>query len=385
MIKISYAVQPLCSNIKTGIGYYSYNLLKNIINQSTHDNYELDFHVFDFLGKNSGKEKIKALYQDQNINIKVNNMIPNGIYLRSQAFFKYFSYEHLFNSKSDITHFFNYLIPRKIRSKTITTIYDMVYKLYPETMDKGNYNLLDKGLERSCKESDLIISISENSKAEIANYMNVPLSKICVVYPAVDFYDYFPQPKEKVNNILKKYRITGDYILYLGTLEPRKNLMSLIKAFFEVKERNKGLKLVLAGNKGWKYQEIFNLVSSLNLSKSVIFTGYVDEIDKPALYSGALIFIFPSYYEGFGMPPLEAMACGVPTIVSNSSSLPEVVGNSGLYINPNYHEDIASKINLLLQDESLRLHLIEEGQKQAQNFSWIDSAKKTLEAYKKLV
>ena len=191
-----------------------------------------------------------------------------------------------------------------VKVKVVITVYDMVFKLFPETMERSNYKKLDRNLKQSCKRADRIITISENSKREIQEYLDVDSSKIDIIYPAVDHGVYTRKDRSGIDKILAKYSIPEDYFLYLGTLEPRKNIETIIESFKIFKDRyNSDHTLVIAGKKGWMYDKIFSMVDRYNLEGDVVFPGYVAEEDKPYLYSGARAFIFPSLYEGFGMPP----------------------------------------------------------------------------------
>jgi glycosyltransferase involved in cell wall biosynthesis len=184
----------------------------------------------------------------------------------------------------------------------------------------------------------------------------------------------------------RKYSLPEKYLLYLGTIEPRKNIPAIIRAFHLFSQKDKqGYKLVIVGKKGWMFQEVFELVKSLELQEKVVFPGYVAEEDKPFLYAGADIFLFPSLYEGFGMPPLEAMACGVPVITSNTSSLPEVVGDAGIQTDPMDLDAISKAILDLTTDPILHQTLAAKGLQRAKGFTWEDSVKKLLNVYKMIV
>lgn len=383
-MRILFEGQPLCSNFKTGIGIYAYNIIKRVIDIYKEGLFEIS--VFDFFSIKGNRSKILQIFDGtQNLSIKAFNFLPYTVYSGYQDLFRIFPYNYLFNTKADVSHFFNFFIPNNIKSKTIVTVYDMVYKFYPETMNKKNYKILDKNLQRSCRDADLILTISENSRKEIVEFMDVPHDKIRIVYPAADIDIFYSREETHTKNILKnKYNLDSDYILYLGALEPRKNITTLINAFKIVSERNRYINLVISGPRGWLYEDIFKLVKDLNIEDRVIFTGYVAEEDKPAIYAGALAFVFPSFYEGFGIPPLEAMACGTPVIVSNTSSLPEVVGDAGILINPMDIESLAFEIDRLINDQALRKNYIEKGLERAENFSWDDSAKKVVDIYRSL-
>ena len=381
-MNISFDVQPLCSHSLSGIGWYTYNITKNLIHNNINTNFTASF--FDFMNRNSSETLVrKILGESENLSYNRFSIFPYGVYLRSQNIFKYITYENLLGLECQIAHFFNYLIPKNIKSRTVLTVYDMVYKKYPETMTKSNYKLLKNGTERSCNQADIVLTISQSSKKDILEYLKISEDKIKIAYPAVD-RNFFRPIKVDNQDVLLKYGIYGEYILYLGTLEPRKNIINLLKAFKIVGEKNKHLKLVVAGSKGWSYDSIFKTVEDLSLAEKVIFTGYVNEDDKPYIYSAAEVFVFPSFYEGFGIPPLEAMCCGTPVIVSNTSSLPEVIEDAGIFFTPNNFEELAYKILTVLESQSLKRELSEKGLVQATKFSWDKSSKIIFDIYKSL-
>jgi len=183
--------------------------------------------------------------------------------------------------------------------------------------------------------------------------------------------------QRSANNIGKKYNLPDKFILYFGTIEPRKNIIGLIRAF-ELLRKKQPIKLVIAGAKGWLYQDIFKAARQSKYRREIIFTGFVEETDKPYLYNLAELFVYPSFFEGFGFPPLEAMACGVPTIVSRTSSLPEAVGQGALMIDPYHTDELAWAMEIVLSNQDLRGRLIQEGIAQAKKFSWPKCARQTL-------
>lgn len=379
---ISFEGQPFFDNFKTGIGWYTYNIIKKIIQTNPQNSFEVN--IFDLLNKRKSLEHIPKLFDNpENLSIRKCSIMHHGVYIRNLNTLGLIPYNLFFNSKADIYHFFNFIIPPKIKGRVVNTVYDMVFIRYPETMNKPTYNIHKKNLKRSCQDADVILTISENTKKEIVEFMGVSPDKIEIAYPAVDRNIFYPNKDYKL--IKEKYNINNEYILYFGTIEPRKNISSIVKAFKIVSEKNKDISLVLAGREGWMYEEVFSLVKELGLEEKVIFTGYVPEENVSALYSCALAFVFPSLYEGFGIPPLEAMACGTPVIVSNTSSLPEVTGDAGILVNALDVENIAHEMGRLIEDNSLQSQCAEKGLIQAQKFSWDDSAKKVMDMYKKLL
>jgi len=378
---ISLEGQMMCSGQKTGIGRYAACIADKILNKDKENLFELVY--FDFFGRNKSKEKLESLFKQRgNIRLKSCGYMPYGVYARYHGYMKFLSYNFLTGSNADLFHFFNAVIPSRIKGKTISTVHDMVYVNYPETMNSVNYNIHRRYLSESCRRADVIVTVSQNSKMEISEFMKVPEEKIYVTYNGVDRTVFFPQ--KNLDYIRQKYRIKGEYVLYLGTLEPRKNVGSIIKAFKILSEKNGDISLVLAGGKGWMYKDIFSLVKELGLSDRVVFPGYIEEKDVPVLYSSACVFVFPSLYEGFGIPPLEAMACGTPVIVSNTSSLPEVAGDAGMLVDPYDTEMMAWYMEKLIIDTELHREYSQKGLMRAEKFTWDNAADVVLGIYKSL-
>ncbi|MDO5112401.1 MAG: glycosyltransferase family 1 protein, partial [Clostridia bacterium] len=238
-----------------------------------------------------------------------------------------------FFKTEDVYLAFGQHIPCGIREKRTFFIYDMVLARYPETMEAANRRKLRRTLRRSCRRADRIFTISEASRRDIVRYLGVPEEKLTVVPMAADRSLFRADcPQEEIDACLAHFGLSQGYFLYLGTLEPRKNLLRLIEAYAALRARCMPPVLVIAGKKGWQYEALFAAVEQKGLTHSVIFTGYVEDADVPLLMCGARAFVFPSYYEGFGMPPLEAMACGTPVMVSDAEALTEVVGDAGLTV-----------------------------------------------------
>jgi glycosyltransferase involved in cell wall biosynthesis len=230
----------------------------------------------------------------------------------------------------------------------------------------------------------MIIAPSECTKREIVKYLRTRPEKIRVIYEAArEIME--PLPLSACLEVVEKHKIRRPYILYVGTIEPRKNLLTLIRSYDELlKSSPHRPQLVLCGGRGWLDEGVFKLVEELGLQNHVRFTGYVDDIDLPALYSAAAVFVYPSLYEGFGLPPLEAMACGTPVITSNSSSLPEVVGKAGLMHDPYNYRALTECIIRLFDDVSTYDHFKQAGLEQASHFSWERVARETQVVYDEL-
>jgi glycosyltransferase involved in cell wall biosynthesis len=222
----------------------------------------------------------------------------------------------------------------------------------------------------------MIIAVSEATKKDLVKVMKVSPKRIKVIHEAVDQKIFRKQPESKINLVRKKYGLAKDYFIYVGTIQPRKNLVRLIEAFSKMP--SKKYDLVLAGKPGWLYDEIYQAPKKFGVEERVKFLGFVDTEDLTSLYSGALSFVFPSLYEGFGLPILEAMACRLPVLTSNTSSMPEVSGSRAILVDPKNVEDIAKGLNLLSRNEKLRTELANKGWEWSKSFSWEKTARETL-------
>ena len=258
---------------------------------------------------------------------------------------------------------------------------DLGYLNYSEQFKKYDFWQLKYWTAISLYVSKHIIAISNSTKSNIVRHYPFTSKKISVTHLGYDKTRFNTNiSSEDVRRVKKAHSIVGDYILFLSTLKPSKNIEGLLEAFLDVKNQFTDITLVIAGKKGWLYKSIFKKVEKLDLQKSVVFTDFVDEKDKPGLIKGARVFVLPSFWEGFGLDPLYAMALGVPVVVSNKGSLPEVVGNAGLLVDPEKPEDIAEKIKKVLSMNKIEYNkLVDKGLKQAKKFSWEKTAKKTLD------
>lgn len=377
-MKIAFDVSPMINSHKSGVGYCTYGFVKTMVSQ--YDN----SYILNYINNPKYKKNLNTLIVGKNV--KINSFcFKNSVYKVASTFLP-IPYGAFFKDSADITHFFNYYLPPGVKGKKIVTVHDMTYKRFPETVRFRTKQMLNLNLKKSLKRADIILTVSEFSKSEIITYFPEVKDKIRVVYNGVDLDVFKPLLDKNIKiGIAKKYNLPERYMLYLGTLEPRKNLERLIDSYYLLlKEFNSVPKLVLAGGKGWLYNSIFNKVSTLGLEDKIIFTGYIDEKDVAPLISAAEIFLFPSMYEGFGMPVIEAMACGSPVLTSNVSSLPEVAGDAAVLVDPFSVEDIKNKLQLLLIDEALRKRLNKAGLKRAKRFSWDVVTKDLYEIYKEL-
>ncbi|NMB84444.1 glycosyltransferase family 4 protein [Candidatus Roizmanbacteria bacterium] len=282
--------------------------------------------------------------------------------------------------KKDIDIFFSpaHYAPRFCSVPYVVTIHDLAYLYYPDEFLKKDLYKLKKWTSYSLKNAASVIAVSQSTKKDILKNYPVPENKIKVIYNG-----YEKKLKNKI--ALKRLKETNGkqpFILYVGTIQPRKNIDTLIKAFADFKRENEEYKLIIAGKKGWLFESVFDLVNELGLSDSVYFTDYISDRQLAYLYQNAFCLVLPSFYEGFGIPVLEAMSFGCPVIASFSSSLPEVGGDACLYFNPKNLKDLSDKLRLLKKDGGLRSQLTKKGKLRIKLFSWKDCAEQTLNVLK---
>jgi alpha-1,3-rhamnosyl/mannosyltransferase len=286
-----------------------------------------------------------------------------------------------------------YIFPRFVNmplafSKSSLVIFDLSYELHRQYSDEGNAIFLSKQVRKSLQSSKHVITISKNAKKEIIDFYELDASQVSVATPAADQKFLYRRSPSEIERVKEKYSIKGDYILALSNLEPRKNLDSLVDAYCQLpKELRQDTPLLLVGVTGWKTDELFHkIVAKVHEGYDIIRpSAYVKDEDKPAIISGAKMLVYPSHYEGFGMPPLEALACGVPVITADNSSLPEVVGSAGAMVPSSDNNQLLKKMVEYLENIDERSEsALKEGPQRARQFSWEDSAKVFLEVAEKL-
>ncbi len=367
-MNIAFDAHPLISEKMSGIGYCEAGQISHIMDMHPENNYQLQFFSL-----RNHDIKLKRL---ENYNCEKNYAVFSNFLYRAMTNFIPLPYSSFFGKSAELTHFFNYIVPTGVKGKAVVTVHDMVIKAYPETVRFRTRKMLETGLEKSMKRADIIVTDSVFSQKEIGKYYPQFTEKIRVVPCGVDNKKFFPEKNtEKIKAVKKKYKISKDYFLYLGTVEPRKNLERLIEAYsIFCKSCNTPPRLVMAGGNGWLNTSIYEKSETLGIKENIIFTDYIASEDLCPLMCGATAFLFPSIYEGFGMPPLEAMACGVPVLVSSEASLPEVVGDCAVITNAFSVQSIADGIGKLYSDEKLRNELSEKGFNRSRQFSWKNSA-----------
>ncbi|MEI2581706.1 glycosyltransferase family 4 protein [Scytonema sp. PRP1] len=379
---------------------------------ATHNNISISVACLDYLEANLKFEKvpfahpkIKRLLHNQikPINEKIDNayglerLLLKSIrkpLLYSKGFVEY--YTNLIDSKSlaaaDIFHSPLHPIPKRVRqnrkTKNFLTVHDLIPILYPKFFTGDEHKSSQEITLKSLESEDFVICVSQSTKNDLCNYLKIFDSSRVFVTPLAAAPDFFYPclSLEKVAAIRKKYNIPdARYILSLCTLEPRKNIDHTIRCFAKmIQEQNiQDLYLVLVGAKGWSYDKVFEEITNFELAKNrIILVGYVADQDLAALYSGALAFAYLSFYEGFGLPPLEAMQCGIPVITSNTSSLPEVVGDAAIRLEPLDVDGLCQSMLEIYSDSSLRKSMSLKSIEQAKKFSWERCTQETIAAYK---
>lgn len=355
---------------KVGVSVYTFELLKYFKKNASND---IKFIIY--LKSNPRDELPKS-------NANFVYKIVKGVFLWSQFFLPLNLY-----LKKEIDLFFSpaHYVPRFCPVPTVTTIHDLSYFYYPQEFLKKDFYQLKNWTKYSVKKAKKIIAVSKTTKNDLINFYHLPDEKIEVIYNGYN-------NKLKVQNSIptlrrdkttaKNLKIKTPYFLYVGTLQPRKNLITLIEAFNLLLKEEPEYSLVIVGKKGWMWQDIFAKVADLKLNDKVIFMGYLTDEEIVYLYKNACIFILPSFYEGFGIPILEAMSFNCPVIASNVSSLPEIGDDACLYFDPKNPKELKDKIIQLLINQALRDELVKKGQNRVKLFSWQKCGKETLEVIK---
>ncbi|PIR97672.1 MAG: glycosyltransferase family 1 protein [Candidatus Doudnabacteria bacterium CG10_big_fil_rev_8_21_14_0_10_41_10] len=366
---------------RAGVAQYTYQLVKTLLKIDKLDEFVL---FFDHRARGVVKE-----FLEPNTKIRFFTFSEYKKYLP-------FFYSHVLTAsnigheKLDVYHSPANIIPFRYNGKFCVTVHDLAIYRRPDLFPSGQGFSVKYLVPRSINNAAKIIAVSESTKKDVEIFFKVDPKKIKVIYEGVDHDRFVPGDKtEKLPEDLKrKYKISQQYILFVGTLEPRKNLIRLLEAYYQLTQKSLEFKdhyqLVLVGSKGWLYDEIFEEVENRNLQNNVVFPGYLVASDLPKLYAHATAFVYPSLYEGFGLPVLEAMASGTPVITSSVSSMPEIAKDAGLLVDPLDVEGLANAMEKIITDKSLQAELSEKGKKRSEKFSWEKCARETLEIYREV-
>lgn len=352
---------------KAGKGVYTFNIVKNLLKIDKDNDYILycenpDTSVWNFP------------------NVKIKRIVGNGALWQIRALM------NVLKEKPDI--FFapsSFIIPYflPLRIKAVVSIHDLISLLFPDTHQKKAVIIEKLLLSRVVKKAKKLCAVSENTKTDLIKMFNVDEKRVEIIYCAVSNM-MKKLEKNEIEEIRKSNIVPGKYFLAVSTIEPRKNYLNLIRAFSIFSEKHDDYKLIIVGKKGWQYKDVFKEVKKLKIEKKVVFPDYIPEDGLVNLYNLSTALVFPSFYEGFGIPPLEAMKCGCPVIAANVSSIPEVLGDAGLFVDPNDPVDISKKMLKIVEDEFVRNDLISKGYKRVEQFSWEKSARKLLSVFNEI-
>jgi glycosyltransferase involved in cell wall biosynthesis len=322
------------------------------------------------------REKFTTRYQ----NFSVRLLPPPTPLVRVPV---YLTYE-LFRRPVDVLHV-QYTAPPLCRVPVVVTIHDLAFERMPETFTRRGSFQLKLTVRRTAKKAARIATVSEYSRQDLLDIYKLSPEKVVVTYNGVES-SFTPQPSvpNEAEAVRKRFGVSRDFLLAVGSLQPRKNLVRLIRAYARLRSEREDFRpqLVIVGRKLWLASEIFDEVKRQRWADDVILTGYVADEDLPALYRAARAFVYPSLFEGFGLPPLEAMASGTPVVTSDVSSLPEITGDAALLIDPNDERALANALIEIMNNDRLRAELREKGIAQAKKFTWREAAEKTLRLYK---
>lgn len=363
----------------TGVGYYAKNLVHALAGVDSENDYILYGIFCDCYPKRWKKAVVPGA---SNFRLHQKRLPSWWVDRKWKNFGKY---KERLMGEIDVLHSTAFTMPLLSRPKIVVTVHDLGCFIFPQYHAAANYQFVTKHLHLAARRANLIIAVSESTKKDVQRYLHIPDEKIEVTYEAAGDIFFNRHPPDSIAAMKTKYHITKPYFLAVGSIEPRKNLSRALvafKALLEMKGAN--YQFVIAGGKGWKNEAFYTLLKKLDIDSHLVFTGYVKEEELPPLYQGAEAFIYPSIYEGFGLPVLEAMASGVPVITSNVSSLPEVAGDAALLVNPMEVFEIYEAMEALVTNPSLREDLKGKGLEQSKKFSWEKTALDTLKIYRKV-
>lgn len=371
MLKIGIDIRALMSPVRAGVGEYTYELLNAIFKIDKTNQYFLFYNSYKDISSNIPK------WTQDNIHY-IRTKWPNKIY---NASIKIFGIPKINKEKLDyfFSPNFNFTsLPTNTRS--VLTVHDLSFEFFPHFFSfKQRLWHWAINPKKQCQKANIIITPSENTKRDLIDIYKINPEKIKVIYPGIaclpENNSLLPETKDKLK---QKYNLPHKFILFLGTVEPRKNIIGLITAFEQLCKTSLNYSLVIAGHKGWNDKEIYQKFNSSPVKDKIKFIGSIDAADKPTLYAMSELFVYPSFYEGFGFPVAEAMICGIPVITSNRSSLPEITGNAAYLINPNRPIELAQALIEMTKNEKLRERFKNLGLEQAKKFSWDKAAEKFL-------
>lgn len=392
-MKVSLDITPVDSR-PSGVGLYVCNLVAGLTTLNSCVDLQLILHdqlnPRNLINGQTREESLPTILR----HYSQRNSIPIPVKL-SNFLIKYWpkilaSYLGVAHGGFDISHRTNYTVLPFSKSRNIITIYDLSFIKYPQYVHPQVEKSYTGRLQECLKWADAVITISESSKCDIAQYLDISLDRIFVTPLANRYRTFSPTENIKAPKILDIEKLGVDvskpYLLFVSTIEPRKNIKSIIQAFNYLKQKQEiEHQLILIGQKGWRYEPIFEEINASPWRDEIHHLNYVSDELLEMFYRQADVFVYPSHYEGFGLPVLEAMAFGVPVVSASTSSIPEVAGDAALLVNPDDFMELAEAILRVISDRPLRQSLIERGKQQAKLFSWEKTAERTLDIYKKVL
>lgn len=366
-------IRPLGSGRRSGVEEYIIRLLENLIPLDPSVTYKLFY--------SSHSQPLPDFPWLRAPNVQVFRFkIPNRLLFFGQKFLGIPKIDKLLGG---VDVFFSpHFLPVSLSSgvKRVTTFHDLSFLRFPEFFPSSSrwwHRFVDPA--KAAKFSDRLVAVSDSTARDLESFYDIDPARVLKIYSGVDMG--MTRPNQHDISRFKYDKVLPDkFVLFLGTLEPRKNIIGLIRAFETIKQGD--AHLVVAGSPGWLYKDILNFIENSPVLDKIRLFGPIREHERPLLYGSTSVFAYPSFFEGFGFPPLEAMACGVPVITSQNSSLPEVVGNAGILVNPYSISSIGAALDQVLNDQALSANLSERGQARAKTFTWLKTAQETLEALK---
>lgn len=377
-MKIGIDIRCLAEGRKTGVEEYTLNLLQNIFETDGKNEFILFFNSF-----KKANVDFSWIKKYPNVSLRIFRF-PNKIL---NFLFWYFNWPKIDRmlGGADVIFMPNIIFGGvSEKTKLIMTTHDLSFERYPETFSlKRKLWHMFVNPKKICEKADRIIAISNSTKSDICLLYGIRPEKIAVVYSGIsDDFQIIDRNDSKFLEIKEKYKLPYNFILFFGTIEPRKNIIGLIRAYNQLRNLKNPefdkYKLVISGSSGWKDKKIFAEIKKSLFAKDIIFAGFVDDADKAYIYNLASLFVYPSFFEGFGFPPLEAMKCGAPVIAANNSSLPEIIDGAGVMIDPDRSSEIFQAMREILSSREMREKMREKGISQSKKFNWRKAAEESL-------
>lgn len=354
---------------RAGIHHYISQLLGNL----SYEESELRFTVF-----TNNRAELESLPKEMVVSTSLPTHRPLARIMWEQLVWPLVAIRH----KVDLLHSMAFVTPLLWHRPAVVTVYDLSFIHHPQRFPVLKRIYLTSQTRRSCQKAERVMTISESGRQDVYRYYGVPLERIDIVRPGVSQI-FSLRTEEEVEAFRNRENLAQRFILHVGTLQPRKNVEVLLEAFAQLRQPD--LELVLVGDKGWSYQSIFDRVEELGLVDKVRFPGYVSDADLPLWYNAASVLVFPSVYEGFGLPVIQAMACGTPVIAANTSAIPEAAGSAARFFEPHDVRALAEHITAVLDDRQIAVTMHQRGLEQACEFSWQKAGQQLLASYRQVL